>query len=118
MIPDTETGGNEKAPGIVPGAGSLLALLQAATDVTPFVIGKPAPTMLHAAVDMLGADPRRIRYDAVQSEEGGRFHHAVARDWAEVGPALEVPVLVGQHGTGPWQVSVFAPGEDPDPGWR
>jgi 4-nitrophenyl phosphatase len=45
--------------GIVPGAGSLLALLQAATDVTPFVIGKPAPTMLHAAVDMLGADARR-----------------------------------------------------------
>jgi 4-nitrophenyl phosphatase len=43
----------------VPGAGSLLALLQAATDVTPFVIGKPAPTMLHAAVDMLGADLRR-----------------------------------------------------------
>ena len=45
--------------GIVPGAGSLLALLKAATDVEPFVIGKPAPTMLHAAVDMLGADPRR-----------------------------------------------------------
>jgi 4-nitrophenyl phosphatase len=45
--------------GIVPGAGALLALLQAATDVAPFVIGKPAPTMLHAAVDMLGADARR-----------------------------------------------------------
>jgi HAD superfamily hydrolase (TIGR01457 family) len=42
--------------GIVPGAGSLLALLKAATDVEPFVIGKPAPTMLHAAIDMLGAD--------------------------------------------------------------
>ena len=45
--------------GIVPGAGSLLALLQAATDVAPFVIGKPAPTMLHAAVDMLGVDAKR-----------------------------------------------------------
>ena len=45
--------------GIVPGAGSLLALLQAATDVAPFVIGKPAPTMLHAAIDMLGADAQR-----------------------------------------------------------
>jgi 4-nitrophenyl phosphatase len=45
--------------GIVPGAGSLLAMLQAATDVVPFVIGKPAPTMLHAAIGMLGADPQR-----------------------------------------------------------
>jgi 4-nitrophenyl phosphatase len=45
--------------GIVPGAGSFLALLRAATDVEPFVIGKPAPTMLHAAVGLLGADPRR-----------------------------------------------------------
>ena len=45
--------------GIVPGAGSLLALLQAATDVQPFVIGKPAPTMLHATIDMLGAEAPR-----------------------------------------------------------
>jgi 4-nitrophenyl phosphatase len=43
--------------GIVPGAGSFLALLRAATDVEPFVIGKPSPTMLHAAVGLLGADP-------------------------------------------------------------
>jgi hypothetical protein len=40
-----------------------------------------------------------------------RFHQAVARAWPEVGPALGVPVLVGQHGTGPWQVSVFQPSE-------
>lgn len=45
--------------GIVPGAGSLLALLRAATDVEPFVIGKPAPAMLHAAIAILSADPRR-----------------------------------------------------------
>ena len=42
-----------------------------------------------------------------------RFHQAVARAWPEVGPALGVPVLVGQHGTGPWQVSVFQP-DEPD----
>jgi hypothetical protein len=41
-----------------------------------------------------------------------RFHQAVARDWPEVGPALGVPVLVGQHGTGPWQVSVFSPTDE------
>jgi hypothetical protein len=40
-----------------------------------------------------------------------RFHQAVARAWPEVGPALGVPVLVGQHGTGPWQVSVFSPAD-------
>jgi hypothetical protein len=40
-----------------------------------------------------------------------RFHQAVARDWPEVGPVLGVPVLVGQRGTGPWQVSVFRPDE-------
>ena len=41
-----------------------------------------------------------------------RFHQAVSRDWPEVGPVLGVPVVVGQHGTGPWQVSVFTPGDD------
>ncbi len=45
--------------GLLPGAGSLLALLRAATEVEPFVIGKPAPTMLHAAVELIGADPLR-----------------------------------------------------------
>ncbi|HEU4321678.1 MAG TPA: HAD-IIA family hydrolase [Roseiflexaceae bacterium] len=45
--------------GLVPGAGSLLALLRAATDVEPFVIGKPAPTMLLAAAALLGAEPAR-----------------------------------------------------------
>jgi 4-nitrophenyl phosphatase len=44
--------------GLVPGAGSLQALLTAATDVTPLVIGKPEPTMLHAAIDILKADPQ------------------------------------------------------------
>jgi 4-nitrophenyl phosphatase len=40
----------------VPGAGSIQALLSAATDVTPLVIGKPEPTMLHAAIEILHAD--------------------------------------------------------------
>jgi len=40
-----------------------------------------------------------------------RFHQAVARDWPEAGPALGVPVIVGQPGTGPGQVSVFQPNE-------
>jgi hypothetical protein len=59
-------------------------------------------------------------FDTVAGVLGGwwmvlRFHQAVARDWPEVGPVLGVPVLVGQRGTGPWQVSVFTPaGAGPD----
>jgi 4-nitrophenyl phosphatase len=45
--------------GIVPGCGALLALLRAGAETEPFVIGKPGPTMFHAAVSLLGADPAR-----------------------------------------------------------
>jgi 4-nitrophenyl phosphatase len=45
--------------GLVPGAGSLQALIRAATDVAPEVIGKPAPAMMQAAMEILGADPAR-----------------------------------------------------------
>jgi hypothetical protein len=56
-------------------------------------------------------------YDDVATQLGGwwlvlRFHQAVARALSEVGPVLGVPVVVGQYGTGPWQVSVFTPGEE------
>ena len=44
--------------GLVPGAGAIQALLIAATGVTPLVIGKPEPTMLHAAIEILHADPQ------------------------------------------------------------
>lgn len=45
--------------GLVPGAGSLLALVRAATDVEPVVIGKPGRAMMDTAIDMLGADRAR-----------------------------------------------------------
>jgi 4-nitrophenyl phosphatase len=45
--------------GLVPGAGSLLAFLKAATDVEPFIIGKPGPTMFHIATEILQSDPQR-----------------------------------------------------------
>jgi 4-nitrophenyl phosphatase len=45
--------------GIVPGCGALLALLAAGAETVPFVIGKPGPTMFHATVALLGADPAR-----------------------------------------------------------
>lgn len=45
--------------GLVPGAGSIIALLRTATDVEPTVIGKPAPEMMRAAIEILRADSAR-----------------------------------------------------------
>lgn len=45
--------------GLVPGAGSIIALLKAATDTAPTVIGKPGAAMFHTAIDILGADAQR-----------------------------------------------------------
>ena len=43
--------------GQVPGTGSLLALLTAATDVTPVIVGKPFAPMYEIALERLGVDP-------------------------------------------------------------
>lgn len=40
--------------GLVPGAGSLLAAIEAATGVKPHIIGKPELPMFEAALDILG----------------------------------------------------------------
>lgn len=44
------------ANGIAPGAGSLLAALQAASGVEPIVIGKPHAPMFEAALELLGSE--------------------------------------------------------------
>ena len=41
--------------GLVPGAGAILAALEAATDVEPTVVGKPSPLMLQVAMRRIGA---------------------------------------------------------------
>ena len=43
--------------GLLPGAGSILALLAAATDSKPTIIGKPEPAMFDAALRRLGTAP-------------------------------------------------------------
>jgi 4-nitrophenyl phosphatase len=43
--------------GHVPGAGSILAALEAATDVKPRIIGKPERALLDAALTQLGVQP-------------------------------------------------------------
>ncbi len=45
--------------GLVPGAGALLAALEAATDVAPTVIGKPAPEMFRQALVRLDVEPEQ-----------------------------------------------------------
>ena len=43
--------------GILPGAGSLLAFLEAASGVKPVVIGKPGTAMMEQALDRMAAEP-------------------------------------------------------------
>ena len=63
--------------GIVPGAGSLLAFLEAATGVTPTVIGKPGTAMVEQALAHMGAR---------------------AETTAMLGDRLETDILAGQKG--------------------
>ena len=44
--------------GPLPGAGSLLAFIQAATGVQPTVIGKPGPLLFQMAMEKLGGTPQ------------------------------------------------------------
>jgi 4-nitrophenyl phosphatase len=45
--------------GILPGAGSILALLEAASEVNPTIIGKPAPKMYRIALGRLHTLPQQ-----------------------------------------------------------
>lgn len=40
-----------------PGAGSLLAAIETASGVTPRVVGKPQPGLVHMALEILGTNP-------------------------------------------------------------
>ena len=64
--------------GQVPGAGSILATIEAATDTTPLVIGKPNPAMYQYALDRLGTTPQetlvvgdRLETDIAGAQELG-----------------------------------------------
>lgn len=43
--------------GLVPGAGSILAAVEAASNVTPHIAGKPHPAMYRIALERLGVNP-------------------------------------------------------------
>lgn len=62
--------------GFYPGAGSILAAIQAATKVTPVTIGKPERLMFEIAVEKLGSRPEQT---------------------AMIGDRLETDILGGQR---------------------
>jgi len=43
--------------GLVPGAGAILASIEAATSADPVIIGKPKPAMMYMALEKLGTQP-------------------------------------------------------------
>lgn len=43
--------------GLIPGAGSILAALEAATDVRPVIAGKPSPALFELAMERMGTRP-------------------------------------------------------------
>jgi 4-nitrophenyl phosphatase len=46
--------------GYIPGTGSILAALEAATDREPIIIGKPSPSMYQIAMENLGIQPEKV----------------------------------------------------------
>ncbi len=62
--------------GYYPGAGSILAAIEAATGVTPITIGKPQPYMFKVAVQKMGTAPQET---------------------AMIGDRLETDILGGQQ---------------------
>ena len=46
--------------GYIPGTGSILAALQAATGCEPVIMGKPSPGMYQIAIDSLGLQPKFV----------------------------------------------------------
>jgi phosphoglycolate/pyridoxal phosphate phosphatase family enzyme len=61
--------------GLMPGAGSVVIAVEAASGVTPVSIGKPEPFLLEEACRVAGADPR----DAVMIGDGIATDLAAAR---------------------------------------
>jgi 4-nitrophenyl phosphatase len=43
--------------GLIPGAGAILAALEAATDVSAIIAGKPSPTLFEFSLERLGTKP-------------------------------------------------------------
>jgi 4-nitrophenyl phosphatase len=100
--------------GEVPGAGSILAALEAATGVAPTIIGKPGTALLESAMDQLGVKPDetlmvgdRIDTDVAAGQKAGCrsalvltgiTNEQTARAWKPVPDYIEkdLETLVGK----------------------
>jgi glycerol 3-phosphatase-2 len=89
--------------GLRPGAGSIVAAVEATTRVTPVSVGKPEPLLLETAAEVAGADPA----DAVMIGDALWTDVAAAR---AVG-ARSILMLTGV--TRPEQVDAAAPEQRP-----
>ena len=64
--------------GLMPGAGTIVAAVAAASGQEPLVIGKPQPTMFHQAMEIMGAQPNetlcvgdRLETDVLGGQNAG-----------------------------------------------
>ncbi|MDQ4148701.1 MAG: HAD-IIA family hydrolase [Actinomycetota bacterium] len=57
--------------GVVPGTGSIVAALEAASGAKATIIGKPQEPMMQAAADLLGAEPVLMIGDRIESDIAG-----------------------------------------------
>src|SRR5207245_113248 len=83
-----------------PGAGALASVLITATGVQPIVIGKPQPTLLHVALERLGAPPAhaamagdQIASDIRAGKAAGLTTILVSEEEPVPDPALPTPDL-------------------------
>ncbi|MBN1564476.1 MAG: HAD-IIA family hydrolase [Anaerolineae bacterium] len=77
------TNGDRSFPipeGIAPGSGSILAAIEAATDVAPIVIGKPETAMFDVALERIGVTPEqavmigdRLETDILGAQRAGLY---------------------------------------------
>jgi 4-nitrophenyl phosphatase len=87
--------------GITPGCGSILAALEAASDVHPTVIGKPERWLMEEGIRRLGADPvhTAIVGDRLDTDIAGGKHLGLTT----------LMVLTGVHGPADLETSPVQP---------
>jgi 4-nitrophenyl phosphatase len=80
--------------GLVPGNGSLLAAIEAATDVMPTIIGKPETAMFEVALNRMGTPPvqtlmvgDRLETDILGAQRAGLYSALVLTGITSAGQA-------------------------------
>ena len=59
--------------GLAPGAGTILAAIEAASGVKPWIVGKPSPAMYEIAIERLGVAPNEtlVVGDRIETDIAG-----------------------------------------------